>query len=204
MSATGVDGTANIEGGQRNRDAVTLFEFLSVAISIVLALSAGQLLTNFREVFDAERRSWTHAAWVVHLLIIHVLTWWSLWAFRDIAWNLATFSLVLLPPAVLFICSSTLVPNNASSVTSWKEHFFRVRRWFFAVRSLFIVAAGFRSWFLLDKPLLETPSRASLPLLILCVAGLIFPNERLHQALAGVALALLFVISILRLEAGAW
>jgi hypothetical protein len=183
--------------------SVTLFEILSVAISIVLALSAGQLLTNFREIFDPGRRCWTHATWVVHLLLVHVLTWWSLWAFREVPWNLATFSLILLPPATLFVCSSTLVPNNASSVASWKEHFFQVRGWFFAVRSLFIVAAGFRSWFLLDTPVLETPSRVSIPMLVLCLSGLFVPSERFHGALAGVAMALLWVVSILRLEAGA-
>lgn len=182
---------------------MTLFEFLSVAISIVLALSAGQLLTNLREVFDPERRSWTHALWVIHLLIIHVLTWWSLWAFRDIDWNLATFSIVLLPAAILFVCSSTLVPNNASSVTSWKEHFFHVRRWFFAARSFFVVATGYRSWLLLDKPLLETPSPVSIPMLILCMAGLVVPNERMHRALAAIALIFLVAISVVRLEAGA-
>ena len=182
---------------------MTLFEFLSVAISIVLALSAGQLLTNFREIFDPGRRFWTHAMWVVHLLIMHVLVWWSLWAFREVPWNLATFFLILLPPATLFVCSSTLVPNNASNVTSWKEHFFQVRGWFFAARSLFIVTAGFRSWFLLDKPVLETPSRASIPMLILCIAGLLVPGERFHRVLAGAAMALLLAISIFRLEAGA-
>jgi hypothetical protein len=182
---------------------VTLFEFLSVAISIVLALSAGQLLTNFREVFDPTRRSWVHATWVVHLLIVHVLTWWSLWAFRDLVWNLATFVVVLLPPIVLFVCSSALVPSYSQSVTSWEEHFFGVRRWFFSVRSLFIVTAGFRSWLLLDKPLLESPNAFSGPILIICVAGIVFPSRRLHGALALVAMVLLIGVSVVRLEAGA-
>jgi hypothetical protein len=182
---------------------MTLFEFLSVAISIVLALSAGQLLTNLREVFDSARRSWVHATWVMHLLITHVLVWWSLWAFRDLDWNLVTFVLILLPPAILFLCSSALVPSYAPTVTSWEEHFFRVRRWFFAVRTLFLVAAGFRSWLLLDKPVLESPSPVSGAMFVVCVAGLILPGRRVHGALAIVGILLLIGVSLARLDAGA-
>jgi hypothetical protein len=183
---------------------VTLFEFLSVAISIVLALSAAQLLTNFREVFDPSRRSWVHATWVVHVLLVHVFVWWSMWAFRDVEWNLATFSVVLLPPGVLFVCSSTLVPSNSSSVTSWGEHFFEVRRWFFAARGLFVLTAGFRSWLLLDKPVLESPTAVSIPIFLLCVAGFAIPDRRIHGVLAVVALAfVVFGVSFFRMEAGA-
>jgi hypothetical protein len=183
---------------------VTLFEFLSVAISIVLALSAGQLLSSFREVFDPTRRFWVHATWVVHLLLLHVFTWWSLWAFRDVHWTLATFGIILLPPVILFVCSSALVPSNASSVTSWEEHFFRVRGWFFAVRSLFIVAAGYRSWLLLDKSVLESPNAVSIPLFGVCIAGALIANRRAHGVLAVAAMVLLVAAgSFLRVEAGA-
>jgi hypothetical protein len=175
---------------------VTLFEFLSVAISIVLALSAGQLLSSFREVFDPSRRFWVHAIWVLHLLLLHVLTWWSLWAFRDVPWTLPTFGVILLPPVILFVCSSALVPSDTSIVSSWESHFFQVRRWFFAVRSLFIVAAGFRSWFLLDRPLLETPNAFSIPLLIACASGAVVAHRRFHEVLAVGTAALLILAGL--------
>jgi len=183
---------------------MTLFEFLSVAISIVLALSAGQILTNLREVFDPSRRYWVHALYVFQILLIHILNWWSLWAYRDISsWNLATFAVVLLGPGFLFICSSTLVPSYAQSVASWEEHFYKVRRWFFAARSLFIVVAGYRTWLLLDKPVLESPTPVSFPLLILSMLGLTFANRRVHRLLAVVSTGiLLFGVTYFRLEAG--
>jgi hypothetical protein len=183
---------------------VTLFEYLSVAISIVLALSAAQLLTNFREVLEPPRRSWVHTIWVVHLLLMHVFVWWSMWAFRDIHWNLATFAVVLLPPGILFVCSSTLVPSYSPTVSSWGEHFFKVRRWFFALRILFLLTAGFRSWLLLDKPVLESPTAVSVPMLLLFVSGFIIPDRRFQAGLAVVVFALLMLgVTYLRLEAGA-
>ena len=184
---------------------MTLFEFLTVAISIVLALSAGQLLTNIRELFDPKRRYWVHGVWVVHLLFQHILVWWSLWAYRDVeAWNLATFSVALLSPGLLFVCTSTLVPSYASTVASWEAHFFEVRRWFFAARSLFVIGAGLRTWLLLDKPVLESPTPVSGPILLLCIAGFVFPSRRFHGALSVVLLALLLGgVAYFRLAAGA-
>jgi hypothetical protein len=183
---------------------VTLFEFLTVALSIVLALSAGQLLTNVREVFDPRRRYWVHAVWVMHLLIQHVLVWWSFWAYRDVeSWNLATFAVALLPPGLLFVCTSTLVPSYSSTVASWESHFFEVRRWFFAARSLFVISAGFRTWLLLDRPVFESPTPVSGPILLLCIAGFLSPNRRLHGALSIVLLALILGgVAYFRLIAG--
>ena len=184
---------------------MTLFEFLSVAVSIVLALSSGQLLLNLRDVFDRARRYWVHAVWVVHTLILHVLLWWSLWAFREIeTWSLATFVLILVPAGLLFVCSSALVPNSTSDVTSWESYFFEVRRWFFAARILFLVAAGVRTWYLLDKPILESPTSVSAPMLLLCLAGFFIANRHFQGVLAVFTLILLvFGVAYFRLEAGA-
>jgi hypothetical protein len=183
---------------------VTLFEFLTVALSIVLALSAGQLLTNVREVFDPTRRYWVHSVWVIHLLFQHVLVWWSFWAYRDVeSWNLATFGVALLPPGVLFVCTSTLVPSYSSTVESWESHFFEVRRWFFGARSAFVISAGFRTWLLLDRPVLESPTPVSGPILLLCIAGFLFPNRRFHGVLSVVLLVLLLgAVAYFRLIAG--
>ncbi len=184
---------------------MTLFEFISVAVSIVLALSSGQILLNLREVFDPTRRYWVHALWVVHVLFLHILTWWALWAFRDIeAWNLATFTVVLLPPGLLFVTTSALVSNMSSSDESWETHFYSVRRWFFAARSLFLIAAGFRTWLLLDKNLLESPTPVSVPILALCVVGFIFSGSRTQGVVAVATMVLLvFGVAYFRLEAGA-
>ena len=184
---------------------MTLFEFLSVAVSIVLALSAGELLTNLRYAFDADRRYWVHSIWVIQQLLMHILVWWALWAYRDVqSWNLLTFTLVLLPPGFLFLCTTTLVPRNSSEIVSWHDHFFQVRRWFFAARILFIVAAAVRTWLLLDKPLWISPTRASAPMLACCLAGFFVSNRRVQEAISVATLLLLvFGVSYLRLEAGA-
>src|SRR5688572_4060142 len=113
---------------------MTLFEYLSVAVSIVLSLSAAQILANLRAVFHPQRRYWVHTLWVALLLYFHFSIWWRFWSFRDFdSWNLGVFGLALLGPGLLFVCSNTLVPSQQSDETSWQQHFFSVRAWFFVV-----------------------------------------------------------------------
>ncbi len=163
---------------------MTLFEFLSVAISIVLALSAAQLLGNIREVFAPPRRYWVHALWVVHLLLIHVVSWWGLWAYRDLeSWNLGLFALFLVIPGLVFVCSNTLVLPRHGNVTSWEQHFFSVRKWFFAARGLIGVVSGLRSWLLLGIPILDPARFPALLMLIVCVVGVLSTSRQVHGAL---------------------
>ena len=128
---------------------MTLFEYLSVAISIVLALSTAQLLGNLREVFDPARRYWVHALWVVQILLTHFIFWWGFWAYREVeSWNLGFFGLALLNPVLLFVCSNVLVRGQPSDGASWEKHFFSARRWFFAARGAIAVVAQLRVWVL--------------------------------------------------------
>jgi hypothetical protein len=99
---------------------VTLFEYISVAFSIVLSLGAASLLRALRPVFAPDRRYWVHATWVVAILFSHAVAWWSLWSFSVVeSWTLVTFLLVLLQPGVLYILASLLVgdaPGSSGSV----------------------------------------------------------------------------------------
>jgi hypothetical protein len=183
---------------------MTLFEYLSVSISIVLSLSAAQLLGNLREVFDPTKRYWVHALWVVEVLWLHVIYWWSLWAYRDAqSWNLISFASILLTAGLLFVCSSALAPTYSRNVSSWEEHFFTVRPWFFAAQSLLRVAVGIRAWLLLDVTPLQSLYPLSGPLLAACLMGLLSSNRRLHAVLAVVTfIAVVFGLSWVRFNPG--
>ena len=108
---------------------MSLFEYLSVAISVMLSLSAAQLFTNLRSVFDPPRRYWVHAVYVAQMLFLHLMNWWGFWGYREIeTWNLGSFSFVLLGPALIFVCSSALVAAPTSTESSWEQHFERTRQ----------------------------------------------------------------------------
>ena len=97
------------------------------------------------------------------------------------------------------MASSALVPSYATSVPSWDDHFFKVRRWYFAARSLLVVFASFRSWLLLDT----APPPFSGLILVACVAGLVSSNRWLHAMLVVITSVGMAGVAYTRLKVGA-
>jgi hypothetical protein len=137
---------------------MTLFEYLAVGVAIVLSLSVAQVLAAVRYVVAPDRRYWVHTAWIVEILFGHIVMWWSIWSYRAVEdWNFGMFFLMLLAPGLLYVVSDALVTHAPAGIASWEDHFMKVRRWFFGVYGLLIVAASLRRWLLLDGQLL-TPN----------------------------------------------
>lgn len=87
-----------------------LFDFISVAVSIVLGISAAHLLSGMRNVVAPARRDWLVVFWCIYLIYLHLLTWWSLFAARHVvAWNLGLFTLAMAVPGLLYLATSSLV-----------------------------------------------------------------------------------------------
>ena len=78
---------------------MTLFEYLSVAVSIVLALGLGKLVSSLPATFAPDRRDWLHANFVLLIATTHLLMWWNLWSLRALSsWNFLQFLLVIANP----------------------------------------------------------------------------------------------------------
>lgn len=149
---------------------MTQFEYLSVAVSIVLSLSVAHILVNIRAVFSPERRYWVHAVWVVIALFTHLLIWWGFWSYREVeSWNLATFTMLLVNPGILFVGSAALVLENPDS--DWDSHFFRVRRSFFTAFGCIPAVSLVRDLILFDVPILTPTHAPELFMTAICVAA---------------------------------
>ena len=182
---------------------MTLFEYISVAFSVVLSLSAAQLLSNIRPLLDPTRRDWIHGLWVVHLLVLHVVVWWSGWAFRDVSWNLGSFSLALSVPALLFVAANALVPSDRSG--SLREHFLANRVQFFTARGVLVLSSYAFSFFFLGTPLLASVRLSGVFILGICAVGIVSTSRRVQLGIAILGLAYeILVIGYLRFDAGAW
>ena len=180
---------------------MTLFEYISVALSVVLSLSAAQVLGNIRHVFDPARRDWVHGLWTVHVLVLHVVVWWSGWALRHASWNLGYFSLLLSAPGLLYVAANALVPPDQT--VSLRELFLARRRLFFAARGLLVLVSFAASHLLLGIPLLAPPRLVGLLFLAICVVGFASASYRVHLCIAILALVIeVVVVGYLRLEPG--
>jgi hypothetical protein len=111
---------------------VTLFEYITVAISLVLALAIARTVDGVRSSLASDRRYWVHAAWVAIKLTNPMTFWWLIWRYRDVeTWNLAAFMLVLAWPVFLYLQVTGLVTRQPEFITDWRAHFYSQRKWFF-------------------------------------------------------------------------
>ena len=185
------------------RDSLSgIIHFISVAVSIVLGISAAHLLSGMRNVVAPARRDWLVVSWCTYLKYLHLLTWWSLFAARHVvAWN----------PGPLYPCDGNtgvplsrylfLVSEAPATVRSWREHFNRVRPWFFAFYGLFIATSALRETRLLSRPLLGISSCADTISLFNATIGAIWSNRRVQIAVITIEVSIALLVSAQRFYA---
>ena len=163
---------------------MTLFEYLSVAISIVLSLAAVRLINGLPHAAATPQRYWVHLGYVILVSVQIVLVWWNNWAYRKVDdWVFSSFLLVLLAPATLYFMSVTLIPDEPATIDSWREYFFRIHPRFFLAYLFLFGLFTLSSWLLLELPIVH-PQRLAHALGVAgCALGASSDNPRLHQAL---------------------
>ena len=126
---------------------MTLFEFVTVMISMILALSLGHLLEGISylvRVRDRVRWHPPHSLWLAALILTLVNHWWSLWDMHDLAWNYASFLYILIAPIVLSFAASFLAPDRPESgPIDLAAHFSRMRQPFAAALFVYVLAMWF-------------------------------------------------------------
>ena len=130
---------------------MSLFEFIMVMVSIVLGFSLASMLTGLARLvrYPAGLRFYLpFGIWLVNLLLLHFLLWWSFWDIRSVDWNYARFLVAILQPLSIFLITTILIPlQGGTEPVSLRDRFHEGRRWFFAV---FLFA---EMLFILDGPL---------------------------------------------------
>ncbi len=179
--------------------SVELFNYISVAVSIILAISATHLLSGLRDVIAPQRRDWLVVCWYAYLGYLHLLIWWSLFAAHNVSrWNFGTFTIAMAVPASLYLAVYALMSEAPAAVHSWKEHFEKVRRWFFLFYGLFIATSAVRETLLLGRPLLGVGSAFDAITILNVTAGAIWRNRRIQVAVLSLELLIALWISAQR------
>jgi hypothetical protein len=170
---------------------MTQFEFISVAVSIVLAISAARLLSALPHAMAQGKRYWIHALWCVILLAPHLGFWWAIWTYRSVdTWTFRGFASLMLTPAFLFLSVSALVSDSPATIGCWREHFYRQHRIFFSLFLAALVSIPFRQFVVLGDafaPISEGAPESTVPLLfgflLIPMIGIVATSERVHAIL---------------------
>jgi len=180
------------------------FEYLSVLISIILALGMTRVLAGVGEMLQARSRRhiyWVHAIWIVNLFLYLVVAWWIFYRWRNQQpWTFFLFVFVLISPTILYLAALLLFPRegDVDLAMDYKTHYYANRRAFFILFGLFTPVDIVDS-LLKGVPHFLTLGPASFISSVLYFAGLltaaITRNERYHQFYAVFFLIQTIVIS---------
>jgi hypothetical protein len=114
---------------------MSLFEFATVMISMILALTISQLLMSASFLAKQRHRVVPYApyvVWLISLFLTLINHWWALWDLRDIEWTYGAFLYTLLGPTLVFFVVGLLAQER--SVKGEID----LRAQFDGVRSLFL------------------------------------------------------------------
>jgi len=119
------------------------FSYLSVLISIILALGMTRVLAGVGEMLQARARRriyWVHVVWIVNLFLYLVVAWWIFYRWRNQQpWTFFLFIFVLISPTILFLASLLLFPPESAldEFIDYKQHYYANHRAFFVLFALF-------------------------------------------------------------------
>lgn len=172
------------------------FEYVSVAIALIYALAVGRVLAGLAPALAPTRRYSVHAAWLVLTLLACVVQWWGLWRTNTVEWTGFRFLWILAMPSLQYIRAAILL-GTPESVPSYREHFFEVRRAYFAIGLAVPAHSSVTPWVLGQVPWLTFMPGFHLGMLGIAgysIVGLSTTNETTHRVVVGIALLLAMIV----------
>ena len=181
---------------------MTHFEYIAVAVSIILGLGVIQLLSSLDRVLARPSRYWLHSAWVLTLFWIQVLNWWAFWDLKNIAWNLGYFSFWITYVSAIYLMVLALTKTD-SAVVSWEDVYFSRARQFFGLFGFVVILAILLTWIMLDAALLHPYRYVQYSLLVILAILFASRQKRLHEVLSILFMTILIVSQVVfRLQPG--
>lgn len=171
---------------------MSLFEFVTVFVSIILALALARNLDALGSALDLERRYWVHATWVVVKLMTPYGFWTLIWPLRGAEMWSGPMILLLSGVAVLYYLQViALVTQDARQVTDWRSHYYSYRIRFFGLNATILVL--FAVFAAMGDPAAVRagweyagPSMAGV-ILLFSIVGMVTANPRVHAGIAVIA-----------------
>ena len=110
------------------------FEYITVFVSILLALAAAELLAGLGRLIrerDHVRVYWVHVAWMLLAILAVTQSWWAIWNVRTHEFANFFEFLALVLPRFNFVLVAFLLSPPISSDQSFdlREYYFHHIRW---------------------------------------------------------------------------
>lgn len=178
---------------------MSVFEFLLALYAIVAGLGVSLLVTSVGQMIEARGRVrfyWVHSCWIALTFVAHVVSWFTIWRFRDHApWTVLEALLLLSAPILLYLISHLAVPDlEDDRVHDLRDYYFRHARWTQGLL-LGVVVAGALSHIVIENTFDLSGGRGvRASLVVILLPGIVSRNPRVH-AVQAVLLSVVIVIA---------
>jgi hypothetical protein len=178
---------------------VSRFEYLTVLISIVIALGISEIVSSWGALLRqrrAVRFDWVHAVWTVLVVLLMVQFWWGFWSFRVVeTWSFAALVAVVAEAIVMVLASLVLTPRVApgGGEIDLRAHYFEQSRVFFGLAFVLLWQLAIVDALVGGQPFVHPENAVRGVGLGVTAWGALSRSERVHQALAVASAALLAV-----------
>ena len=110
------------------------FEYVTVFVSIVMALAVAEVLAGLGRLIrerDHVRVYWVHVAWMLLAILAVTQSWWVIWNIRSHEFANFFEFLTLVVPRLIFVLVAFLLSPPISSDRPFDlyEYYFRHIRW---------------------------------------------------------------------------
>lgn len=170
---------------------MTHFEYVSVAMALLLSFVVGRLLTGVAPAIRPERAYWVHLCWLAQSFLAVLSIWWGFWGARGTEWTSIRFVWVLLLPSLMFVRASILVGGDPAAVESFRDHFYENRVRFFTCSILTSVCSLLAPWVNGSEwAVVVSLARFGSVTLTLNIVGVLFARPRIQSGVAVISLLL--------------
>src|ERR1017187_7925998 len=154
------------------------FEFLSIFVSIIIALGISNILSSAMRLIRRRGRVRMHYAtliWMAVLFLLQVLIWWAAFQRRESThWTFFGFLLYLLMPILVSVPGYLLVPEIELELApeyDLEKEFNHNRRWFFGILAGGVIISFVEYAVSAGGSQLDLNSAIRLVLLALCIGS---------------------------------
>jgi hypothetical protein len=181
---------------------MSVFEFLSVAVSFVLGLAVTLVLSSLLAAFRNRRRTsmdWMPFVWAAYVLVYQFQYWWAMWELEALShWTVATFGLVLAIAAVLFLAGGLVLPSGSADYPDdLRTYFDEDGKWGVGALALYGIVAILGNVTLFGSKLLS-PLHYLLMGETACALAVLMGRDRRLRIAATVMFGVLTCFSVIR------
>ena len=112
---------------------MSLIEVVVTGYSIIVAFCLARLLDGIRPAAQRGSRYWVHFAWIINKIANVLITYWVTWSYSSESLSFIQFIITLVPAIVIYLQCDALVTQQPEEVTSWRDHYYEISRYFFGM-----------------------------------------------------------------------